>query len=85
MAAKTNVENIEIKITGIDMTTAFDTIDRQMLLDILENIVEDDDLRIIRFLISNTTLTTRINGATGEQPFKSNEKVSQSTFLYNLP
>ena len=44
LAAKTKKEDVEIKITGIDMSSAFDTIDRQTLLDILREIVEEDEL-----------------------------------------
>ena len=40
MVAKTKKEDVEIKITGIDMSSAFDTIDRQTLLDILREIME---------------------------------------------
>ena len=72
LAAKTKKEDVEIKITGIDMSSAFDTIDRQTLLDILREIVEEDQLRIIRFLLSDTIINTRINGAIKEKPFKSN-------------
>ena len=35
LAAKTKKEDVEIKITRIDMSSAFDTIDRQTLLEIL--------------------------------------------------
>ena len=72
LAAKTKKEDVEIKITGIDMSSAFDTIDRQTLLDILREIVEEDELIIIRFLLSDTIINTRINGATKEKPFESN-------------
>ena len=34
--------------------------------------VEEDELRIIRFLLSDTIINTRINGATKEKPFESN-------------
>ena len=70
LAAKTKKEDVEIKITGIDMSSAFDTIDRQTLLDILTEIIGEDELRIIRFLLSDTTMNTRINGATKEKPFE---------------
>ena len=62
MAAKTKKEDVEIKITGIDMSSAFDTIDRQTLPGILREIVEEDELRIIRFLLSDTIINARING-----------------------
>ncbi|GFR77625.1 retrovirus-related Pol polyprotein LINE-1, partial [Elysia marginata] len=54
LAAKTNAENVEIKITGIDMSAAFDTIDRKALLDIVKTIIDEDEVRIIRFLLSNS-------------------------------
>ena len=54
------------------MSSAFDTIDRQTLLDILREIIEEDEPRIIRFLLSDTTINTIINGATKEKPFESN-------------
>ena len=72
LAAKTKKEDVEIKITGIDMSSAFDTIDRQTLLDILREIAEEDELRIVRFLLSDTIINTKINGATKEKPFESN-------------
>ena len=72
LAAKTVTENINIKITGIDMSAAFDTIDRDILLQILKNIVEEDELRLIQFLLSNTHINTRINNADINAPFTSN-------------
>ena len=54
------------------MSSAFDTIDRQTLLDILREIIEEAELRIIRYLLSNTIINTKINGATKEKPFESN-------------
>ena len=55
------------------MSSAFDTIDRQTLLDILREIIEEDELRIIRFHPSDTIINTKINGATKEKPFESNK------------
>ena len=63
------------------MSAAFDTIDRQILLDIIERIVEEDELRIIRFLLSDTVINTRINGATKERPFVSNIGTPQGDSL----
>ena len=54
------------------MSSAFDTIDRQTSLDILREIIEEDELRIIRFLLRDTIISTRINGATKEKPLESN-------------
>ena len=50
-------------ITGIDMSSAFDTIKRGRLIEIIRTFLEDDDVRMIRYLLSNTTLEVKINGA----------------------
>ena len=81
LAAKSIAENFEIKITGIDMTAAFDTIDRHALLDILKTIIEEDELRVIRFLLSNTVVDTKVNGATEQKPFISNIGTPQGDSL----
>ena len=81
LAAKTVTENINIKITGIDMSAAFDTIDRDILLQILKNIVEEDELRLIQFLLSNTHINTRINNADINAPFTSNVGTPQGDGL----
>ena len=44
-------KDIEFNITGIDMSSAFDTIDRQTLLKELEGIVNEDELRMCRLLL----------------------------------
>ena len=54
------------------MSAAFDTIDRDILLQILKNIVEEDERRFIQFLLSNTHINTRINNADINAPFTSN-------------
>ena len=50
-------------------------------LDILREIVEEDELRMIRFLLSDTIINTRINGATKEKPFESNIGSTQGDSL----
>ena len=41
-------------------------------MQILKNIVEEDELRLIQFLLSNTHINTRINNADINAPFTSN-------------
>ena len=53
------------------MSSAFDTIDRQKLVDIVESFLDEDEARIIRRLLSNTTLEVRVKGAE-TTPFISN-------------
>ena len=46
---------------GIDMTSAFDTIKRSVLLDILREAgCSEDDLKLVRYLLSNTKLKIKI-------------------------
>ena len=80
-AAKAALSNINIKITGIDMSSAFDTINRELLLNILENIINEDELRLIRFLLSDTHISLKIKGVTIEQPFLSNVGTPQGDSL----
>ena len=81
LAARTQKEKLDLKITGIDMSAAFDTVDRRKLLKILEKIIDEDELRIIRFLLSNTTINIRVNGATVKIPFISNIGIPQGDGL----
>ena len=63
------------------MSAAFDTICRDILLQILKNIVEEDELRLIQFLLSNTHINTRINNADINTPFTSNVGTPQGDGL----
>ncbi|GFN94758.1 very-long-chain enoyl-coa reductase [Plakobranchus ocellatus] len=54
------------------MSAAFDTINRTKLLEILGDIIDEDELRIIRFLLSETTIDVKINGANDPMPFTTN-------------
>ena len=63
------------------MSAAFDTIDRATLLNILETIIEEDELRLVRFLPSNTCLIIRIGGTKEENKFTSNIGTPQGDSL----
>ncbi|RUS68769.1 hypothetical protein EGW08_023468 [Elysia chlorotica] len=63
------------------MSAAFDTIDRDILLQILKDIVEEDELSLIQFLLSNTHINTRINNADINAPFTSNVGTPQGDGL----
>ncbi|GFS14845.1 very-long-chain enoyl-CoA reductase [Elysia marginata] len=62
------------------MSSAFYTIDRKELLTILKEIVEEE-LRIIQFLLSETTLYVKVNGCTQEIPFTTNMGTPQGDSL----
>ena len=47
----------------IDMSRAFDTIDRGKLLTVMESFVDEDSKRLIRVLLANTTAKVRVERA----------------------
>ena len=47
---------------GIDMSAAFDTIQRSTVLNLLKDAgCSEDDIRLVRFLLSNTLIKIRID------------------------
>ena len=60
MAAKTQVQDTAIFITGIAMSSALDTIDRDELFMIVEEFLDEDDLRILSTLQAETTLEIKV-------------------------
>lgn len=69
-----------LHILGIDMSKAFDTISRCNLLTILEGLLNSDEVRMIRLLLTSTTLCTRI-GKTLSEPFSTNIGTPQGDSL----
>ena len=87
IAAKAQKVNNKVYITGLDMSAAFDTIKRAELLEILSTIIDDDEVRMIRLLLSNTTLDIKMNGVDTSK-FQSNIGSPQgdgiSGILFNI-
>ena len=47
---------------GLDMSSAFDTINRQTVLNLLDDAgCERDEIRLVRFLLSNTKIKVKVN------------------------
>ena len=63
LLAKVKEYDITIYVTGIDMSSAFDTIHRDKLIEIAEEIMDEDGIRILRVLLSNTSIEIKIKGA----------------------
>ncbi|GFR74767.1 endonuclease-reverse transcriptase [Elysia marginata] len=63
------------------MSAAFDTIDRTLLLKTLREIINEDELRIVHFLLSKTTLDVKINGTSTTQLFTTNVGTPQGDSL----
>ena len=80
------VQNIqeEIMITGIDMTSAYDTIQRTKLIEILESFLREDEIRIIRVLLSNTTLDIKSSSSISN-PFDVNLSSPQGDGISGCP
>ena len=57
-----------IHVTSLDMSKAFDSLDRWKLVEILEinGLANEDELRIIFFLLSETTLRVKVGANLGE-------------------
>ena len=72
LLAKAQTVDTTLYITGIDMSSAFDTVDREKLLNIIETFMDEDQVRMTRLLLSNTTLEIKMNGDVTTEPFTSN-------------
>ena len=59
------------------MSVAFDTINRQKLLDV----IEEDELRLIRFQLSNTHIKLKVNGTEIRVSFLSNTETPEGESL----
>ena len=63
MIVEAQVKQIDLHITGIGLSAAFDTINCKELLAILAGIVNEYELRIARLLFSNTNLDIKLKEA----------------------
>ena len=63
MAAKTQVQDIDIFITGIDLSSALDTVYRDELFKIVEAFLDEDDLWILSMLLAETTLEVKVENS----------------------
>ena len=64
-------QGLEVYITGIDMSAAFDTILRHKLINELETILNEDEMRMSQLLLSNTTISIKTGNLISE-PCKTN-------------
>ena len=54
MIAITKIVKDKILVTGIDLRSAFDTINRNKLIEIIKEIVDEHELIIIKYSLQNT-------------------------------
>jgi hypothetical protein len=55
----------EMYMVGIDFSKAFDSLNRIVLMEILESIIQPTELRIVQYLLSDTMLRPRVKGKLG--------------------
>ena len=68
IVAKTQkYQELEIYITGIDMSAAYDTIHRHKVIKELEGILDEDELRMAQLLISNTSIIIQTGNIQSEE------------------
>ena len=68
VVAKTEkYQELEIYITGIDMSAAFDSIHRHKVIEELEGILDKDELRMAQLLLSNTTIIIKTGNIRSEE------------------
>ena len=88
MIARAQKTKTSVFSTGIDLSSAFDTIRREKLLGITESFLDEDANRLIRVLISDTSMELRINGAKERTKFGTNIGSPQgdglSGMLFNI-
>lgn len=65
MIAHTQKYQEAFYIMGIDLSKAFDCLDRDKLMSVISSIVSEDQRRIINYLLSETTLSARIQDQVG--------------------
>ena len=61
--AKAHTQDITVYVTGIDMSSVFDTIHRDKVIEIAEEILDEDEIRVLRILIAETTLEVKVENA----------------------
>ena len=88
MIARAQKTKTSVFSTGIDLSSAFDTIRREKLLGITESFLDEDANRLIRVLISDTSMELRINGTKERPKFGTNIGTPQgdglSGMLFNI-
>ena len=63
------------------MSAAFDTIDRKKLIEIIESFADEDEIRLVSYLLWQTTLEVKMNGISETISFESNVGAFQGDSL----
>jgi len=81
LAEKVIIEdNAEIHLRLLDMSKAFDNVSRENLINDLKEILQEDELHIVKLLITQVNLQVRNNNTTGEK-FQTSKGIPQEDCL----
>ncbi|RQM10964.1 hypothetical protein DD237_008436 [Peronospora effusa] len=80
IAARAQRYKERFHIFGIDLSRAFDTVNRDKLLSVLKPLLDDDEIRLIRLLLRKTMLSLRL-GSRLFSPLESNTGTPQGDSL----
>jgi hypothetical protein len=72
-----------VEMLGIDMSKAFDSISRELLLQVLSNLLNDDEMRLVHVLLTDVRLKVRVDRAFS-RIFKTGKGVPQGDSLSPL-
>ena len=73
--------NYKLYLLLLDMSKAFDTVNRAKLLKDLEGILEPDELHLMHILINSVELYVKINNITSSNPIHTNTGICQGDCL----
>ena len=62
-----NIDGLEVTILLLDMSKAFDTVKRNMLMKQLKEILDEDELHIMKVLLTSVKLKVRIGKELGKE------------------
>ena len=62
-----NIEDYEVTILLLDMSKAFDTVKRNMLMTQLKELLDEDELHIMKVLLTDVKLKVRIGKELGKE------------------
>ena len=71
----------EYYVLDIDLSQAFDTVDRPLLINVLEKILNNDEIMMIKKLLTNTCFKVRWNGKSTQTPFETKIGILQGDGL----
>ena len=72
-----------VHILGIDLTKAFDTVDRNLLIAVLTPVIPVSSMAMLRYLMADTSLTVKL-GSQPSQPFDTTHGIPQGGALSTL-